>query len=364
MDWFGTEADQTNPVLVVFQSYISSSNALDRDISKAKLCVEYLEALVGTKADINILCKPVTTRDSLDTMNSSKCHMDLLSRYKEVTEQLLLQRKVLCRGDDESSADESKVSRYISYPEHFRRKYISKVQEREIMPWEGSRYIVTLLTSLADKLLLKYCFVCMKSTWMDNKRRLAVVADVEKCRSDWLIQMAFSALKLEYTVARYERLSLAKAIGFWAKCGLVSSLNRWANRVTLVRKHGVMLHIVGQWRDVRVLRLALNTLRNRQRRVIFTANRAAKQLAVIRKTRWTALRGSVKRLISGGGTCGEVTVRSIRKRQSVTRGRQRGGKDEYWSRCEQESAESLALLKTAEVNSHGLFVQLSRYIYY
>lgn len=340
---------EDDPTSMLFRSYVSSAQRLDIDLTSCKRNINYIEDYIKTQSCINVSKGYILCRDSLNVLDSSKCHNAIYQRYIEVKEQLAIQRKLLGH-DSGSSADERKVPKFISFPEHFGRRDVTRTRERGVFPWEGSDYIISLLSSLSEKLLLKYCFLQIKSRARQSKLLVAAVAEGVQLRSESLLRTAFYAFKLQFLHSLHDHLSQAKAIGFRTKSSLTSSITLWTSRVQLVRKHSVMAEIVREWREVNAVRACLRALRSLHRRGQTSMKAYRKQLVITRKERCLALRDMVTRAV-GRGTGGEISVRDIRRKQKQ---KQRVPDNQqsvsFWSRCEGEAEELRDSMELAEVS--------------
>ena len=257
MDWAGTDSNIKNPPMTILRSYMSASEEIDCDILSTKVMARSLGGTIETQKDIFSSSPLNKNKHYFVKSDKTECHNDVLQRYREVNTQLVLQRHIMKSGGGELTMDDSGVSRYISFPEHFCRRDAMNARSEGLVPWEGSRYIISLLASLADKLLMKYCFLHLKDTARNSKLRIAFVDNIFGQHIYSIMRVAFSALKLEYVCSLHERLSQAKSIAFWGKTRLHTAVCQWKRRMESCHKYASLQDLVCQWGEVRGLRGAL-----------------------------------------------------------------------------------------------------------
>lgn len=86
----------------------------------------------------------------------------------------------------------------ISVPQHFSEKQHQRQKCYGVTAWDGSQYMLSLLFSLSDKLLLKFCFLFLRKRailWT-KKKHLAEVMFENKRRM--LVTEAFAGLKINW----------------------------------------------------------------------------------------------------------------------------------------------------------------------
>jgi hypothetical protein len=167
----------------------------------------------------------------IDLMDDSTCHdvTSLRDRMRQVRFQLAIQKQLIDKGRDRSSekaavcllkdkqfltshtlsasVDQARPPRLqISVPQHFSEKQSRRQKAEGVTAWDGSQYMLSLLFSLGDRLLAKFCFLFLRDRaqlWT-KKKEVAEMMFEQKCRM--LITESFAGLKVSWLQVRLDSI--------------------------------------------------------------------------------------------------------------------------------------------------------------
>jgi PHD/YefM family antitoxin component YafN of YafNO toxin-antitoxin module len=185
---------------------------------------------------------------------------EILERYNQIKEQLLFQSQYLSTAKDRTRRDNGLLPQsYLSWPEHFHRQRKHLKQPDPLTPWEGSQYMWTLLTSLADKLLLKYSFQSLRQSSQALRRgkRSADLLYARRCGE--LVSLVFSAWREQCQTLLHLRLITARG----HRCGVALLMRRgyrrWKEFLSWKRRYLKLDHLVRErWRQQRCRQVLLS----------------------------------------------------------------------------------------------------------
>jgi hypothetical protein len=168
------------------------------------------------------------SRKHVDLMDDSTCHdvNSLRDRMRQVRFQLALQKQLIDKDRDRTTEqaavrlikDEHFLSSHsntaaadgysnqshsrpriqISVPQHFSEKQSRRQKSQGITAWDGSQYMLSLLFSLGDKLLVKFCFLFLqeRAQLWTKKKEIAQRMFESKCHM--LVTESFAGLKVSW----------------------------------------------------------------------------------------------------------------------------------------------------------------------
>jgi hypothetical protein len=273
-----TYIDSTLGILRSFHQPSSTQNSIDLSVNSSPLPHSYQRIL------------------SQDLQKPLPLH-DIFVRYQEIKQQLAQQfhyiscrdRNLLKAGAGSGIDKRVQVTHYLSWPEHFHRhKNLVSHRLEPITPWEGSQYLITLLSSLADKLLLKYSFQFLQSWARYLRKSIRSAEDSYQKKCSELLQRIFVAWKEQWVLHLTNRVLTAKAY----RCHVISLLKRgyqqWKSFVFIRLKDQKLLSLIAQRHRNRSLQCGLSSLKRtpeRHWRRMRSINRAQRRRAVISSSR-------------------------------------------------------------------------------
>jgi hypothetical protein len=164
------------------------------------------------------------------------CHdtVSLRNRMRQVRFQLAIQKQLIDRDRDRvveqaailelknkeflnsqeshrgSVVSDVRPRLQISVPQHFSAKQSRRQKSEGVTAWDGSQYMLSLLFSLLNKLLLKYCFIFIRDRahlWHKKKIVASKMFDA-KCRM--LVTECFAGLKVSWLQHRHDQTAKAR----------------------------------------------------------------------------------------------------------------------------------------------------------
>lgn len=190
---------------------------------------------------------------------------DTIQRYYEVKEQLEHQYQYSRSADRPVHVQQNRpqnITPFLSWPEHFhRKKPISAHYNDAITPWEGSEYMITLLKSLADKLLMKYSFQAMRGYW--SLKKVSKDAAMQKYNTKVydVVSKIFGAWKRYWCDELQRRLSSARGARHEVTVMLQKGLRRWRESTFLLNQSRKLEMLIIERYQRNLLNNALSTLK-------------------------------------------------------------------------------------------------------
>ena len=120
-----------------------------------------------------------------------------LAKVRKQKDEFFLATNPLTLSDD-SSLVFPRPQIQISVPQHFSRKLSQRQKSEGVTAWDGSQYMLSLLFSLRDKLLVKFCFLFLQDRsklWI-KKKEVAEKMYESKCQM--LVNESFAGLKVSW----------------------------------------------------------------------------------------------------------------------------------------------------------------------
>ena len=161
-----------------------------------------------------------------DILDASTCHdvQSLRNRMRQVRFQLAMQKQLIDKERDRTaeqvtvrrmkddhfiasqsaSADASdlqtcpRLRLQISVPQHFSERQSRRQKAQGITAWDGSQYMLTLLFSLGNKLLLKLCFLFLRDRARLWTKQRAVAEKMFANKCHMLVTASFAGLKVSW----------------------------------------------------------------------------------------------------------------------------------------------------------------------
>ena len=216
-------------------------------------------------------CSPVPLPHSFERIISQDIQKplplhDIFVRYQEIKQQLSHQHRYLVCSTSQlpkgAVIDKRvQVTHYLSWPEHFHRRKLIPNRLEPVTPWEGSQYLLTLLSSLADKLLLKYCFQYLHSLTRYLRRSTERADESYEKKCFELLQRIFVAWKGQWRHLLTNRVLHAKGY----RCHVSSLLRRgyrtWRAFVLIRVKYQKLCSLVTHRHRNKCFRWGLSSLR-------------------------------------------------------------------------------------------------------